>query len=131
MLKHVTAFFASLLAGWILVGSATSASAQSQHEGCCGAIPPTYVYNTVPKIKHVIQYHDVSRTNYIYRIHQIVHVTRVQPIVYVHNITRIHHYTVGIVQPVHEYVTQWLPIQSIVTSQVINTYNCGCSSPSW
>jgi hypothetical protein len=132
MLKHVTAFFAILLMGWILVGSATSASAQSQPEGCCdGPIAPTYVYNTVPKIKHVVRYHDVVRTNYVYRIHPIVHVTQVQPIVYVHNITRVHHYTVGIVRDVDEEVTQWLPVQSIVTSQVINTYSCGCSLPGW
>jgi hypothetical protein len=128
MLKLVTAFLAILFASWILVGSATSASAQYLHKPCCGGpIPPTYSYRTIPRVTHVTQYHDVSRINYIYRIHPIVHVTQVQPIVYYHNITRIHNYAVGIVRDVNEYVTQWLPAESITTSQVINTYSCGCS----
>ena len=127
MLKSVTALFVALLAGLALMGSATSASAHYQHHGCCGPIPPTYVYNTVHKVRHVTRYHDVSRTNYVYRTHRIVHVTRVQPVIYVHNVTRIHHHTVGIVRPVYEHVTQYLPPRKIYSSDVTNTYDCVCS----
>ena len=128
MLRSFYALLVALIAGWALVGSATTASAHYRHSGCCGGpIPPTYVYKTVHKVSRITRYHDVSRTKYVYRIHPIVHVTRVQPVVYVHAVTRVHHHIVSVVRPVYRRVTQYLPPRRVVTHSVKNTYNCVCT----
>src|ERR1700709_1341173 len=112
MIKSAFALLTMLIASLVLAGSATTASAHYRHyghHGCCGPGPPSYVYKSVPKIRPITRYHDVARTNFFYRPHRIVHVTRVQPIVYVHTVTRVHHHLVGIVRPVYQHVTEYLP----------------------
>jgi len=56
-----------------------------------------------------------------------VHVTRIQPVVHVHNVTRVHTRLVGVPYPVHHHVTQWLPPRHYVTSSVVYLRpQCGC-----
>jgi hypothetical protein len=128
MLKFVTALSAALIIGWALVGSATTASARHRHHGCCGPIPPSYTYKTKKVYKNITRHHDVWRTRYVKRTKRIVHVTRIQPIVHVHNVTRVHTRIVGVVHPVHQRVTQWLPPRRYVTNSVVHLRpECGCS----
>lgn len=128
MLRFVTALSAALIAGSALVGSATTASAGGKHRGCCGPIPPSYTYKTKKIFKNVTHHRDVYRNKYVKRIKRIVHVTRIQPIVRVHNVTRVHTRIVGVVHPVHQRVTQWLPPRRYVTNSVVYLRpQCGCS----
>ena len=96
MLKFGTALVAALIIGWGLVGSATTASARHHHRGCCGPLPPSYSYSTKNVHKHITRHHDVYRTRYVKRIKRYVHVTRIQPIVHIHNVKRVHTNIVGV-----------------------------------
>ena len=127
MLKFATALSAAVIIGWALVGSATSASAGHRNHGCCGPIPPSYTYKTKNVYKNITRHHDVYRTKYVKRTKRIVHVTRIQPIVHVHNVTRVHTNIVGVVHPVHQRVTQYLPARTYVTNSVVHLRpECGC-----
>ncbi|HEV7407530.1 MAG TPA: hypothetical protein VGO01_03495 [Bradyrhizobium sp.] len=78
--------------------------------------------------KHITRHHDVWRTKYVKRIKRYVHVTRIQPIVHIHNVKRVHTNIVGVVHPVHERVTQWLPARTYQTSSTVYLRpECGCS----
>jgi hypothetical protein len=128
MLKFATALCAALIIGWALVGSAATASAGYRKSGCCGPLPPSYTYNTKKVHKHITRHHDVYRTQYVKRIKRYVHVTRIQPVVHIHNVKRVHTKLVGVVHPVHERVTQYLPAQTYTThSTVYLRPECGCS----
>jgi hypothetical protein len=127
MLKFVTAL--ALVAGWALAGSATTANAGHRHHGCCGPIPPSYNYSTKKIYKNITHHRDVYHTKYVKRIKRIVHVTRIQPIIHVHNVTRVHTNIVGVVHPVHQRATQWLPPMRYVTNSVVYLRpQCGCAS---
>ena len=127
MLKLVTALSAALIIGWALVGSAATASAGYGKAGCCGPLPPSYTYNTKKVHKHITRHHDVYRTKYFKRIKRYVHVTRIQPVVHIHNVKRVHTKLVGVVHPVHSRVTQYLPAQTYTThSTVYLRPECGC-----
>ena len=56
-------------------------------------------YHDIMKTKyydvHRIKYEDVTRTNYVRHINRIVTVTRVQPVVRVHMATRVHHQVIA------------------------------------
>jgi hypothetical protein len=54
-------------------------------------------------------------------------VTRIRPIIHVHDVTHVHHKIVGVVRPVHQHVTQWLPARRYVTHKRYDTWSCGCS----
>ena len=129
MLKFGSALFAALIMAWALVGSAATASAgHHRHHGCCGPIPPSYTYKTKNVYKHITRHHDVYRTRYVKRIKRYVHVTRIQPIVHIHNVKRVHTNIVGVVHPVHERATQWLPARTYTTSSTVYLRpECGCS----
>ena len=127
MSKSVTALCSALIVGWALVGSATTANAGHHRKGCCGPIPPSYSYKTKKVHKNVTRYRDVHRTKYVQRVKRHVHVTRIQPVVHVHNVTRVHTRIVGVVRPVHQRVTQWLPPRRYVTNSVVYLRpHCGC-----
>jgi hypothetical protein len=129
MLKFVTALSAALILGWGLVGGVTTASAHERHCGSCGPIPPSYSYSTKTVNKYITHHHDVTRTKYVKRIKRIVHVTRIQPIIHIHNVTRVHTNIVGVVYPVHERTTQWLPAKRYATNSTVYLRpQCGCSS---
>jgi hypothetical protein len=130
MLKTVTALLGALIAAWVLVGSATEASAGYgyRHHGCCGGghIRPTYTYKTIKVYKHFTRYHDVWRTKYVKRIHKYVHVTRFQPIYNIHVVKRIHHRIVARVYPVHVWKKVWLAPKKYYSYSVKNI-GCRCS----
>src|SRR5258707_1348000 len=127
MSKLVTALFAALIVGWALVGSATNASARSRHHGCCGPIPPSYTYKIKKVYKNITRHHDVWHTKYVKRIKRIVHVTRIQPIIHIRNVTRVHTKIVGVVKPVHVRLTQYLPAKKYVTNSVVHLRPvCAC-----
>lgn len=126
MLKAGSALFAALIFGWTLVGSAATANA-GQRRGCCGPLPPSYTYKTKNVYKNITRHHDVYRTKYVKRIKPIVHVTRIQPIVRVHNVTRVHTNIVGVVYPVHQRLTEYLPARRYETNSVVYLRpSCGC-----
>ena len=128
MLRFVTALSVALIVGWALAGSATTASAGHRHHGCCGPIPPSYHYKIKKLHKNITHHRDVYRTKHVQRIKRIVHVTRIQPIVHVHKVTRVHTRIVGVVRPVHQRVTQWLPARRYVTNSMVYLRpQCGCS----
>jgi hypothetical protein len=129
MLKFVTALAGALVAGLALAGSATDASAGYGHRrhGCCGPIAPTYHYHNKIVKKNVWRHHNLWRTKYVPRIHRIVEVTRIRPIIHVHDVTHVHHKIVGVVRPVHQHMTQWLPAHTYVTHKRFDTWSCGCS----
>jgi hypothetical protein len=128
MLKFATALSAALIIGWALVGSAATASAGYRKSGCCGPLPPSYSYSTKNVYKHITRHHDVYRTQYVKRTKRYVHVTRIQPIVHIHNVKRVHTKLVGVEYPVHERVTQYLPARTYQTSSTVYLRpECGCS----
>jgi hypothetical protein len=129
MLKPVTALSAALIVGWALVGSATTASAGYKGRGCCGPLPPSYTYKTKKIYKTIKRHRDTYRTKYFKRIKRHVHVTRIQPIIRVHTVTRVHTKLVGVVKPVHQYVTQHLrPKRYHTHSTVYLKPKCACST---
>jgi hypothetical protein len=127
MLKFATALSAALIIGWALVGSAATASAGYRKAGCCGPLPPSYSYSTKNVYKHITRHHDEYRTKYVKRTKRYVHVTRIQPIVHIHNVKRVHTKLVGVEHPVHERTTQYLPAKTYTTSSTVYLRpECGC-----
>ena len=110
MSKFVIALCIALIGGWALVASAADANANHRRgHGCanCGPYPPSYSYKTK-------------------KVHK--HVTRIQPVVHVHKVTRVHTRLVRVPYPVHRHVTQVLPVRHHVTSSVVYLRpHCGCA----
>lgn len=137
MLKFVTAFSAAVIVGFALLGSATSASAGGYHRGgggggCCGPIKPKYSHSTRYVHKHIRHNRDVWRTRHVKRYARHVHVTRVQPIYHVHNVTRVHTRVVGVVVPIHERRTVYLPPRRVVSNSTVYLRpQCGCGGGSY
>ena len=127
MIKVVTAMAVSLTAGWVLAGSATGASARGYYPGCnCGPNSSSRYYKTVHPAKFVTRYHDVSVTKHEHRIHRVINVTRVQPIIHIHQVTRVHHHTVILTRNAYEYVTQQAAPRYVTTYSTQNYYDCSC-----
>ena len=127
MIKLVTALAVSLTAGWVLAGSATSASAHSYHPGCnCGPNSPSRYYKTVHPAKFMTRYHDVSVTKHVHRIHRVINVTRVQPIIHIHEVTRVHHHTMVYTSNAYEHVIQQLPPMHVMSYSTQNYFDCSC-----
>lgn len=91
MSMFVKAGFAGLLGLGALVGAASSADASYRH-GCssCGSRPTQYVYHD--EYRHSVVYHHSSRYHrYPVDVPQLtVHVTRIHPVVAVHNLVTVH-----------------------------------------
>ena len=131
MIKVVTALTAALVAGWVVAGSATSASAHyrgpsSPRCHACGPLPTTVHVNTVHTSKSYTRYHDESVYRHVPRYHRIVTVTRIQPVVHILNVTRIHHRTVYFVKDTYAHRTEHLPPLTYERSAVVNIYHKGC-----
>ena len=90
MLRRVIAFAAVLMAGALIFGSANTANAGT-----------TYTYHTVTKVKNAWAVRNVWRTRYEYRLHRVVHVTVVKPIVRVHVVDRVRYRIVPVVLQEH------------------------------
>src|ERR1700761_5896234 len=131
MLKFVTALSAVAIMGWVLVGSAATASAGYGYgkSGCCGHSKPSYSYSTKKVHKYIRHTRDVWRTRYVHRTKRYVHVTRIQPIYHIRKVTRVHTRIVAVVRPVHVRITKYLPPKRYVTSSVVHLRpQCACSS---
>jgi hypothetical protein len=129
MLKFATSMSAALIVGWAIVGSATTANAGYRGKGCCGPIPPKYTHSTKTVHKYIKRHRDVYRTKYVKRIKRHVHVTRIQPIIHIHNVKRVHTKIVGVVRPVYERSTKYLPAKRYVTNSTVYLRpKCACSS---
>ena len=130
MFKFVTVLSGAFVVAWALIGTATDASAHHRRgHGCsgCGPFPPSYTYKTKVVHKHITKYRDVQRTKYVPRPKPIIHVTRIQPVVHLHKVTRVHTRLVGVPYPVHHHVTQWLPpVRHVTNSVVYLRPHCGC-----
>jgi hypothetical protein len=83
----------------------------------------------VYKNKHITKYHDVWRHQYFKRYKKHIHITKIQPILHIHKVTRIHTKRIGVIVPVRVRLTQRLPDRVFVTHSTIHLKPvCGCSS---
>ena len=94
--------------------------------GSCGPIAPTTIYKMVHPNLYSTKYHDVSVTKHVHRVHRVTTVVRVQPILHIHEVTRVHHHTVVTTsQSYHRHTEHLSPIR-LVTHSTENFYTCGC-----
>ncbi len=126
MIKCVTALITTLAAGWLFAAAATAATTRPAICKSCGPIAPTRHYKTVYPMKMQTHYRDVSVYKTVRRVHRITNVTKIQPIVYIKEITRIHHHTIVRTSNAYERVTQRLTPMRYVERSVKNFYDCRC-----
>lgn len=130
MRNIATAFIATSLAGWMLAGSTTGASARSHHHHCgsCGGgyVAPTTIYKTVHPQRFETRYRDVSRTRHVHRVHRVTTIVQVQPIIHVHEVTRVHHHTVFTTSNAYYRHTVQLAAIHRYSHSVESLYDCGC-----
>jgi hypothetical protein len=136
MYKFVTTLSVALIVGLAVASSATTASADSygRHggygggKGCCGPLPPSFSSNTVYKKKHITKYYDVWRHKKFPRYKKHIHTTKIQPILHIHKVTRVHTKLIPYTVPIKVKLTKRLPDKLIVTtSKVYLKPVCGCS----
>jgi hypothetical protein len=132
MWKSVTA----LIVGCALAGFTVPASADSYrpshggggYGGCCGPLPPSHSENTVYKKRHITKYYDVWRHKKFPRYQKHIHTTKIQPILHIHKVTRVHTKLIPYTVPIKVKHTKWLPEKVYVTtSKVYLRPECGCS----
>ena len=126
MLKSTTALLTALTAGWVLFGSATSASAGDCAD--CGPRPPIYRKHVVYKHIHVTHHHHSTVIKPVPRAQPIIDVTEIQPVKHVHDV---HDVTIkrvpGPIYNVYTHETRWLPERVIHTSSTVYHHvGCGC-----
>ncbi len=134
MSKFVTALSTGLIVGFVFVGSAVTASADSHYggggyKGCCGPIKPTYSSKTVYKHYHVKRYRDVWRHKHVTKIKRHHHLTRIQPIRHIHTVKRVHTKIHVKVKHVRLSRVTYLPPKNIYTGSTVYLKPvCACSS---
>ena len=111
---------ASLAAAAALVG--VGSSAQAGHRNCedCGPLPTVHSYSHVNRVSHVTHYSDVYKTHYFDRPQYFDHVTVTHPVVYVNNVTRVHHEYVPVVRPVYRSFSEMVAPRYVYSSRVVN-----------
>jgi hypothetical protein len=126
MLKSTTALLTALTAGWVLFGSATSASAGDCAE--CGPRPPIYRKHVVYKHTDVWRHHHSTVTKPVPRAQPIINVTEIQPIKHVHDVYDITIKKVpGPIYNVYYNETRTLPEHVFHTSHTYYHHvGCGC-----
>ena len=118
---------ASLAAAGLFV-SFSAAQASEREEGCCGPIPPKYAYRDVEQTHHVTRYRDVTHPYYVDRRELFVHVTRVRPVVYIDEVTRVHEQPISRIIPEHVSQTEYLPAEHYVSHHTVYIQEpCECS----
>lgn len=125
MVKLFAATAATLVAGWMVLGSSDRASARAGCAGC-GPIAPTVHVHTVYNYRTRTIRLNRSVTSYAPRYHRIVNITRIQPVIDVRRITTIHHHTVYYRKDLHFSRVERLPAMTFTTSSFRSTYDCGC-----
>jgi|GEM_PF-2000659 len=124
MSKFVTALSAGLIIGFAFVGSATTASADSYGgggygKGCCGPLPNSYSTNTVYKKRHITTYKDEYRYKKFKRYKKHIHTTKIQPILHIHKVTRVHTKLIPVTVPIKVKLTKRLPDRVYVTTSKV------------
>lgn len=96
---------ALIAAGWLGFGSVDRASAYY------GGYHTQTIYHvkTIYKHKYVTRYYNRYRTVYVPHYRRIVYVTRIRPVIYVHNVYRIHYRPVAVWHTKVIHVTKYLP----------------------
>ena len=127
MRRIATALIATSALGLTIAGAAGIADAHSR-PGCgsCGPVAPTTIYKTVHPSLYSTKYHDVSVTRHVHRVHRVTTVVRVQPILHIHEVTRVHHHTVVTTSQSYHRETEHLSPIRVVTHSTENFYSCGC-----
>ena len=130
MIRLMSVAVAMVFAGWLVVGSTANASAGPYHHlrHClpCGPLPTTVHVHISHTNKSYTRYHDRAVYQHVPRYHRIVTITKIQPIVHIYDVTRIHHHKVYYVQDTYAHETMHLPPITYVHPSVINTYDGGC-----
>lgn len=123
--KLALGFFSLVLIAGGLGAGTTTADAH----GCnCGPKQhgyTSYRYHTTNRVSHVTHFHDFTHTNYYHVTHRVVDVTLVRPIVYVHNVNRIHERSVAVWHQVHAAETRVLPARVYSSTSTVHV-GCGC-----
>ena len=125
MSRLLTATVATLVAGWLVLGSPDAAEARSRCANC-GLIAPTVHVHTVYNYKTKTIHLDRSVTKYKPRYHRVVNVTRVQPIIDIRKIIVTHHHIVYFRKDVRVNKIEHLPVMTFSTSSYRSTYDCKC-----
>jgi len=120
MYRSVTGLLCTLVAGSALIGATATANAHHRYGGCCGPIPPSYSYSTVQTSSHRTVFHDVWHKHIVNREKLYVHVERVHPVEYIHNVLRIHDQTVEKVHSVHESKVEYVPTTVVYSTSVVH-----------
>jgi hypothetical protein len=85
-----------------------------------GGVHTVYRYHTVNHVTYSTHVHNIWVNHYQHNIYRHVTVTRIEPIVNVHTVTRVVTRTVALSKVEVVYVTKLLPARTIVTAKVIN-----------
>lgn len=125
MFKSSAALGAAAAAFWI--AGAMGAGAHEAPCRACGPIPPTTHYRVVHPQIYRTHVRDVSVYRHVRKIHRIINVTEVQPVVHLHVVTRVHHHTVVHVRDQYHNVVEHLEPIRLVTHSTQHLYDCGCS----
>lgn len=128
MLKSATTLLAALTVGWMLFGSATSASAHEDCEACKPTKEVHVKYREQAGKEITITHHKTVKERVRVR-HTMVDITRIRPINRVHDVTIVDHYKVPVPYYVTERHDEWLPAKVLTDYHTINHYHgCGCGS---
>ena len=128
MIKLVTVMAAALVAGWVMVGSATNANAKSGRATCshCRPIAPTVHINTVYKYKTKTVVFSETKTKRVPRLHKIINVTRIQPVIRMHKVLVVHHHTIYYTKDYRVSKVERLPAITHTDFSMRSTYDCQC-----
>lgn len=126
MLKSATMLLAALTAGWMLIGSPTSASAGEDCDACKPTREVRHDHKIVREKELTVTHHKRVEEHVRVR-HTIVTVTPIQPIKRIHEVLIVDHYKVPEPYYVREHRDEWLPEIVRVDHKTINRYHgCGC-----
>jgi len=103
-----------------LVGAASSAEAHRKHCAGCGPLPVIHSTSNVNSISHVTHYSDVYKKHYFDKPQYFIHTTITHPIVYVNNVTRVHHEHIPVIRPVYRSFSEMVAPRYIYSSHTVN-----------
>ena len=128
MIKTLTVMVAAFVAGWVMVGSASVASARSGAGTCghCRPLAPTVHVNTVFKYKTKTATLSETKTKRVARYHKIINITRIQPVIRMHKVLVVHHHTIYYTKDYRVSKVERLPAITHTDFSMRSTYDCRC-----
>jgi hypothetical protein len=127
MLKSATALMTALTAGWVLLGSPTSASA---HEDCeaCKPTHETHVKTIEKEGKTITITHRRVEVKPVKVPHWHHTILRIRPINHIHEVTIVDHYLRPVPENHYTTTTEWLPpvVRGITHERIDHYHGCGC-----